>query len=80
MTKKIDKAGAKQQVVWTRWQMPKWMERYAPEIVNTGGNDVWELMDDDSLVQINAPRAMLAVAVKSQVALLEKLYRKGMLC
>lgn len=59
-----------------RWTMPPWMESYRGLIGNTGGNSIEELMNDHhTVVQVNAPRAMICVAVKSQVALLERLHR-----
>lgn len=63
-----------------KWTMPAWMEQYRKMICNTGGNPIEELMNDHTtVVQINAPRAMICVAVKSQVMLLEILHREGML-
>lgn len=62
--------------------MPKWMKRYAPLIVNTGGNNIEDLVNDDgtnSNVFNNAPRALVCAAVKSQVKLLELLYEKELL-
>ena len=61
------------------WKMPKWMEPYRQSIVNTGGNSVEEMVNDRSVVQVNAPRAMLAACVTSQVALLISLQRQGYL-
>lgn len=64
------------------WTMPKWMKRYAPLIVNTGGNNIEDLVNDDgtnSNVFNNAPRALVCAAVKSQVTLLELLYEKELL-
>jgi len=65
-----------------RWTMPAWMEPYRAMIVNTGGNPIEELMNDDgtnSNVFNNAPRALICVAVKSQVQLLKALHEQGML-
>lgn len=62
-----------------KWVMPEWMEEYRGDINNTGGNSVEELMNDDgknSNVFNNAPRALICVAVKSQVHLLETLHQK----
>lgn len=64
------------------WKMPKWMEQYRPLISNTGGNDIEELVNDDgrnSNVFNNAPRALICVAVKCQVSILESLHEKGLL-
>lgn len=65
-----------------KWTMPKWLEPYRESIVNTGGNSVESLMNDDgtnSNVFNNAPRALICAAVKSQVALLERLREGGLL-
>ena len=62
--------------------MPEWMKRYASLIVNTGGNNIEDLVNDDgtnSNVFNNAPRALICAAVKSQVTLLELLYEKELL-
>lgn len=64
------------------WKMPKWMEPYRDLICNTGGNSIEELMNDDgtnSNVFNNAPRALICVAVKSQVGLLQDLEAHGFL-
>ena len=64
------------------WAMPDWMEPYRDLIRNTGGNSVEELMNDDgrnSNVVTNAPLALICVAVKSQVSLLESLRGAGKL-
>lgn len=63
------------------WKMPAWMEPYRELIRNTGGNPVEELYNDDgknSNVFNNTPRALLCVAVKSQVDLILTLKEKGM--
>ena len=61
-----------------KWKMPPWMNAYKGLINNTGGNEVTELMNDHTTnVVVNAPRAMICVAVKSQVSLLEVLHDKG---
>jgi len=62
--------------------MPEWMRKYKHMINNTGGNPIEELINDDgtnSNVFNNAPRALICVAVKSQVALLERLHKEGVL-
>lgn len=64
------------------WKMPKWMEEFRSCFHNTGGNSIEELMNDDgtnSNVFNNALRALLCIAVKSQVALLEELHELGVL-
>lgn len=63
-----------------KWIMPDWMEQYKDMIVNTGGNSIGELMNDDKSTTFNnAPRALICACVKSQITLLEKLYEKGLL-
>lgn len=60
-----------------KWRMPKWMRRYAPLIVNTGGNDIEEMVNDRTDPVVNLPRAVLAACVKSQVSLLTRLRSEG---
>jgi len=63
-----------------KWTMPKWMEPYRKFINNTGGNSVEDLMNNHrDTVFNNAPLAILCVAVKSEVALLETLHKEGKL-
>lgn len=65
-----------------KWIMPKWMKFYAKMILNTGGNNIEDLVNDDgqnSNIFNNAPRALICASVKSQVGLLEQLYEKGLL-
>lgn len=59
--------------------MPGWMEPYRELIGNTGGNSIEDLMNDQSTIQINAPRAILACCVKSQVGMLHTLRERAML-
>jgi hypothetical protein len=60
--------------------MPAYLEPYRGLIVNTGGNSLEELMNDQtSDLQNNAIRALLCVAVKSQLSLLERLHERGQL-
>jgi hypothetical protein len=60
------------------WTMPDWMEPFRELIVNTGGNPVEELVNDQhTTAVVNAVRAGLIVAVASQVALLGRLHRDG---
>lgn len=61
------------------WTMPDWMKSYSDRIWNTSGNDIEEMVNDDTPVQVNAPRAVLAACVKSQVALLIRLREAGLL-
>lgn len=66
-----------------RWEMPEWMEKYREHIGNTGGNSVEDLLDrlanEKSLMKTNWPVAVLAIAVESQVDLLKRLHRAGLL-
>jgi hypothetical protein len=64
--------------------MPKWMQELTkshPDLFNnTGGNDVEELMSGNAaLIQINAPLALIQVAVESQISLLERLHACGLI-
>ena len=62
------------------WVMPKWMKPLERFINNTGGNEIEELVNDhETTVQVNAPRAMVCVAVKAQVLLLQTLASKNMI-
>lgn len=62
------------------WVMPEWMQPYRELITNTGGNQIEELMNDHTAnLFSNAPRAMLCVVVKSQVALLTNLHTTGVI-
>lgn len=61
------------------WTMPPWMEPYREFINNTGGNSVETLVNDSSIVQVNAPLAMLSHGVQAQVGLLYRLREEGWL-
>lgn len=66
-----------------KWVMPEWMESYREHIVNTGGNEVEDLIHrlntEQRLAATNFPVFTLAVAVKSQVSLLKALHANEML-
>lgn len=63
-----------------KWQMPKWMEKYRNLIINTGGNLIEELMNDTQTDFFsNHVRSGLIVAVSSQIYLLEKMHKKGLI-
>lgn len=65
-----------------KFVIPAWMKPYAKMILNTGGNSIEDLMNDDgknSNIFNNAPRALICTAVKSQVQLLAQLYARGLL-
>lgn len=61
------------------WTMPIWMESYRDLFINTGGNSVEDLMNDDTSPLINLPRSTLAACVKSQVGFLTILHTRRML-
>lgn len=61
-----------------RWLMPEWMKPYANLIDSTGIEYIEEMMSDTSYVQVNAPRALIAVGIKGRVAMISRL-RKEML-
>lgn len=60
------------------WEMPQWMEAFREHIF-TNGEPVEDLVRDESPWQTNAPRAIIAATVKSQVGLLTRLRRAGRL-
>lgn len=62
-----------------RWRMPGWMKPYSEYIVNTGGNDIEEMVNGDADPFVNLPLSTLQACVKSQVALLERLHRERIL-
>lgn len=63
-----------------KWVMPEWLNDYTHLISNTGGNPIKELMNDHTTtIQVNAPRALICVAVKSQIDLLELLKKNNLL-
>jgi hypothetical protein len=61
------------------WAMPAWMKPYAPLIVNTGGNDITQMMNGHADPLINLPLSTLQACVKSQVDLLERLHQKKLI-
>lgn len=62
-----------------KWKMPKWMKGYESMIVNTGGNDVEEMVNGNADPFINLPLSTLQACVKSQVSLLTRLHDAGLL-
>lgn len=62
-----------------QWTMPAWMEDYRHLIIGAGGKVEEYMNDHDTVVEINAPRAVMCVSIKDQVALLEALYKRGLL-
>ena len=62
-----------------KWKMPKWMKPYEPLIVNTGGNDVTDMVNGHADPLINLPLSTLQACVKSQISLLYVLKKKELL-
>jgi hypothetical protein len=62
-----------------KWKMPTWMKQYERFIINTGGNDVTEMMNGDADPRINLPLSTLQACVKSQIGMLEVLHKHGAL-
>ena len=62
-----------------KWVMPRWMEKFRHDIVNTGGNGVEEMVNGNADPYVNLPLSTLQACVKSQVALLERLHASGAL-
>lgn len=63
-----------------QYQVPVWMRPLLPLFCNTGGNDPEELLNDtETTASANIVRYVLIVAVRSQIDLLQLLYRKGLL-
>ncbi len=59
-----------------KYQVPAWMRPLLPLLCNTGGNDPEELLNDtETTASANVVRYVLIVAVRSQVDLLQLLYR-----
>ncbi|MBZ5855452.1 hypothetical protein [Escherichia coli] len=63
-----------------QYHVPVWMRPLLPLLCNTGGNDPEELLNDtETTASANIVRYVLIVAVRSQIDLLQLLYRKGLL-
>lgn len=61
------------------WKIPDWMRGYIDCIVNTGGGDVEEMVNGNADPRINLPLSTLQACVKSQVGLLAKMNKHGLL-
>jgi hypothetical protein len=62
------------------WTLPPYLEPFRQHILNTGGNELEDLVNDhDTTVFNNAPRAMCCACTKTQIALLIRLHRLGYL-
>jgi hypothetical protein len=66
-----------------RWKMPAWMTHFAHHFVNTGCQptveEIERLVNGHTDPQINLPLSTIEFGVKSQVALLNRLYGVGKL-
>jgi hypothetical protein len=62
-----------------KWKMPKWMEPFRASIVNTGGNEIEDMMNGNADPRVNLPLSTLQACIKSQVLLLENLHERGVL-
>lgn len=62
------------------WKMPAWMEPCRELFANTGGNGIEDLMNDQDTNGLNnSVRSALIVCVESQVILLTRMRKAGML-
>lgn len=62
------------------WEMPQWMKPYTGLIVKGETiSYVEEMVNDQTAVQINTPRALMAVEIGGRVQMLTWLYNKGLL-
>ena len=63
------------------WALPDWMKPYVCQLSNVRDEkDVVRLMNNHTATVFeNAPLALMCVALKSQVHLLQRLYRLGFL-
>ena len=62
------------------WTMPEWMKSLEQYFNNTGGNTVEDLMTRKPVsIRVNAPLALVQMAVEAQVGLLERLHKEGLL-
>lgn len=63
-----------------RWAMPVWMERHRSFLCD--GKRAEEFLNCDGVncnVVVNAPRALLCQSMNSQVSLLERLKKEGVI-
>lgn len=63
----------------TKWVMPDWMKPYISLISYYGEDYITEMVNDRTPIQINAPRALIAVEIGGCVKMLTKLHNKGLL-
>ena len=59
-----------------KWKFPEWMEPFRGFLVGVNTvEDIEDYMNDHTtVVQVNAPRALMCVSVKSQVQMLMRLH------
>lgn len=66
-----------------RWAQPPWMNPFVEHLANTAGwctpDHAMNCDSRDCNLVVNAPRAMICIAVSSQVALLLRLRDAGLL-
>lgn len=62
-----------------QWTMPEWMEPYRNFVLNTGGNPIEELMNDQVDARINLPRAVLCACTAAEIGMLARLQSAGLL-
>lgn len=60
------------------WVMPEWMEQYSRII---GGDKAYieEMMNDNTIVQVNAARVLMVVHVKGKIEMMNTLHKHGLL-
>lgn len=63
-----------------KWTMPKWMERYRPVLCYGDRAEEFQNCDGKNCnVVVNAPRALFCQSTTSQISLLERLKKAGLL-
>jgi len=63
-----------------KWVMPQWMIPYTDVIApREKVAYIEEMVNDSSLVQVNAPRALIACTIKGKIQMITSLYDKGLL-
>jgi len=61
------------------WVMPEWMEPFRKSFNNTGGNTVEDLMNNNTPGWANEVLATLSICAETQVVLLTRLHKQGLL-
>lgn len=63
-----------------QWTMPKWMRPYTNVIVQGETAEyVEKMVNDKTAIQINAPKALMAVEIGGRVQMLTRLHKEGLL-